>query len=151
MNKAEIGHKIMSPFLLLGVFFLDRLTKNYAMDNFIHPVRVGGVANLAYTENSGISFGLFQGNNLFFIAFTAVLIILIIVFRRKISGEKPRVHAALALILGGALGNLYDRIVHGYVIDFIDLKFFPAVFNAADSFITIGAFMILLDQILEER
>ncbi len=69
---------------------------------------------------------------------------MIMVFRRKIEPCGILVAIGIAMVVGGALGNLYDRIVYGYVIDFVNLSFFPAVFNVADSSISVGAVLIAL-------
>ncbi len=137
--------KILFPLLMLSVFVIDRLFKSYALSHFSsNPVNLLGVIQLTYIQNTGISFGMFQNMNSVFIVISAVLVAVIIILRRKISEGSIYVYLALSLIVGGALGNLYDRIAHGYVIDFVDLAFFPAVFNAADFFITIGALLILI-------
>ncbi len=85
------------------------------------------------TPNTGTFFGLAQGNNLFFIFLTLILLSLILYFYKK---EAP-LQYPLLFIITGATGNLLDRIFRGYVPDFLDFKIWP-IFNLADSFITLG-------------
>jgi signal peptidase II len=100
------------------------------------------VLHLTYVQNTGAAFGLFKG-------MTALLSVLSAVVAAWISLElrrSPRGDGklwALSLVLGGALGNLIDRVWRGYVVDFIDLRIWP-VFNLADSAITIGVIWLLL-------
>jgi len=85
---------------------------------------------------------MFHGNNLFFVAVSVVLVAALLYFRRRIRDLGLAAEAGLALVLGGALGNLYDRLAYGFVVDFFDFSFFPAVFNVADSAITAGAVLL---------
>ncbi|MFA6433353.1 MAG: signal peptidase II [Elusimicrobiales bacterium] len=137
--------RALDPALILAVFFLDRLSKTLVL-KYLYPGSepVLPFFKLTYVENTGVAFGMFRDSNDFFIVFSAVLIAALLVFRRKCSGRGPAVSAGLALVLGGALGNLYDRLAYGFVVDFFDLSFFPAVFNIADSAITAGAVLLTL-------
>ena len=99
--------------------------------------------------NTGMSFGLFQGNNFVFILISIIFIFLLFFFRKEFKGRE----VFLVMILAGAFGNLIDRIIHGHVLDFIDFKFFP-VFNVADSLIFIGVFCVIfleLKDLLKKR
>ncbi|MCG2726903.1 MAG: signal peptidase II [Elusimicrobia bacterium] len=138
-----MNQKLLSPLIILSVFAADRISKYFVL-KFILPKSFSlcGFLNFAYVENTGVAFGMFQNSNSFFIFFTIILIVAIMLFRRKMESYGVFVAIGIALVVGGALGNLYDRIVYGNVIDFIDLSFFPAVFNVADSSITIGAILI---------
>lgn len=89
------------------------------------------------TKNYGAAFGLFQGYRGLFIVVAAIVMLLIFYYRNKLD------NLALGLLLGGTIGNLIDRITHGYVIDFIDLGFWPS-FNLADSFSVIAAFILII-------
>lgn len=98
---------------------------------------------LDYTRNSGAAFSFFQGG-----AWVLALIALavsggILLFYRRVVGSPLTVRAGLALVLGGALGNLVDRVRLGYVVDFIDLRWWPA-FNLADSAISLGVGLLIL-------
>ena len=135
-----MNNKWLEPSLMLAVFFLDRFTKTFALKHlYLKSAAILPFFKLTYVENTGVAFGMFRGGNNFFIVFSAILIAALLVFRRKCSGRGLAASAGLALVLGGALGNLYDRLAYGFVVDFFDFSFFPAVFNIADSAITVGA------------
>ncbi|MFP4567356.1 MAG: signal peptidase II [Candidatus Woesearchaeota archaeon] len=125
-------------FLLLLLVLLDQITKQIFSKQTIDL----GLFAFRKVTNTGMSFGLFQGNNLIFIVITTIFIALIIYFRKEFKENK----IALTLIIAGAIGNLIDRIIHGHVIDFIDFKTFP-VFNVADSIIFIGVMIIIYTEI----
>ncbi len=133
----------------VGAYLLDRLTK-YLAERYLAgkpPVQVvPDVAQLRYTTNSGGAFGLFGGQPWLFFAATLVVCAAIVVASARLSSGASAL--GLGLILGGALGNLTDRIIRGpgvsgHVIDFIDFHVWP-VFNLADSAIVVGALVILL-------
>lgn len=88
------------------------------------------------TRNYGAAFGLFQGYRWLFIIVALIVIFLIFKFRNRFN------NLALGFLLGGTLGNLIDRLIYGYVIDFIDLGFWPS-FNIADLFSTLGVLLLL--------
>lgn len=87
------------------------------------------------TRNYGAAFGLFQGYKWLFVIVAVIVVFLIYKYRNLNN-------LALGLLLGGTIGNLVDRLVYGYVIDFINLGFWPS-FNLADSFSTIGVFLLI--------
>ena len=137
--------KSLTPALVLLVFVLDRVTKAWALKSlFGRSVAVLSFFRLTYAENTGVSFGLFKDRNMFFLAFSAGLVGVLLLLRRKIQAHGAAAALGFALVLGGALGNLYDRISYGFVVDFFDFSFFPAVFNVADSAITCGAVLLAL-------
>lgn len=143
-----------SPALLLGVagggVALDQWSKHWATANlaFHEPVRVvGDWVSLTYTRNSGIAFGMFAGKNFPFYIFSIVAALAVF----WLWVRHPRLPLArqwsLALILGGAIGNLVDRMRTGEVVDFILLAWrgheFP-VFNVADMCVTCGVILFAL-------
>jgi signal peptidase II len=112
---------------------------------------VDGLFNLTYVRNTGAAFGIFAGSHEvfrrpFLIGVSIVAIGFIVVMLRRLRDDATGLAVALAFILGGAIGNLIDRIVYGEVIDFLDVYWstyhWPA-FNVADSFITIGVAITL--------
>jgi signal peptidase II len=141
-----VKQKWFEPSLVLAVFLADRLAKFLVLESLSHrSVPVLPFLRLTYVENTGVAFGMFRDSNSFFTALSIVLVAVLLVFRRRTSGGRaPAASAGLALVLGGALGNLYDRIAYGFVVDFFDLSFFPAVFNVADSAITAGAALLAI-------
>lgn len=131
-----------------AVVFLDRITKIF-FSNLLSlgeslPV-IPHVLHATLVHNTGIAFGFFRDQGVVFIVIPVIAIILLIFnlyyYRQNNAVLNRSYIIAFSLILGGALGNLFDRIVYGYVVDFIDFRVWP-VFNIADSAITIGAVMI---------
>jgi signal peptidase II len=126
----------------LAVIALDRWTKQLATEHLFHsglrsvPI-LGEYIRLTYVENRGAAFGLLQDQTAFFILVGLVVISVIVASYRYIPEPSWVLNVCLGLQMGGAIGNLIDRIHVGYVVDFIDLTFWP-VFNVADSAICIG-------------
>lgn len=105
---------------------------------------IPGVFSLTYSENRGVAFGLFQDGTVFFAITTSIVIILfsILLFRNY---KKSKLFAtAAALIIGGGLGNLFERVVLGYVVDYLSLSFFPPICNFADYCITAGTICLIV-------
>ena len=131
-----------------GVYVLDQLTKAMVVRTLRGrpPIRiVPGVVDLNYTENAGGAFGLFGGQPWLFFGATLAVSVVIVIASLRVSDWVTAV--ALGLILGGALGNLTDRIlrgpgVSGRVVDFIDFHIWP-VFNLADCAIVVGALVMV--------
>ena len=100
--------------------------------------------NLTYVENRGVAFGIFQDMRWVFVAVTCILLFLIIfyMFRKRPKGKLFYICAGM--IIGGGVGNLIDRLVHGYVVDYLAVSFFPPVCNFADYCITIGVFILVI-------
>jgi signal peptidase II len=140
----------------VAVYLLDRLTKYLAARYLAGepPVQViPHVVQLRYTTNAGGAFGLFGGQPWLFFGATVVVCAAIAIGSARLSSTGSAI--GFGLILGGALGNLTDRIIRGpgvsgRVIDFIDFRIWP-VFNAADSAIVIGALIVLLAGLRRSR
>ena len=134
--------------IMVATVSIDRITKSFfsgllsfgeslpVIKNFLH---------MTIVHNTGIAFGLFRDRGIVFIIIPVIALILLIFniyyYRQNNEGLSRTYIVAFSLILAGAIGNLYDRIVFGYVIDFIDFRVWP-VFNIADSAITIGACLV---------
>ena len=134
------------------VFALDQWTKQLAIDGLSNPFRVIEVTpfmNFVLAWNPGVSFGLFQGQAPWvMIAATSAITIGFCIWMWRTRDRMLRL--ALALVVGGAIGNLVDRLRHGAVTDFIDLHvagYHWPIFNIADSSITIGAALLLIDSL----
>ena len=137
-------------------FLIDQVSKLIVLKNIdllSSGVNVFVGFNLVYVENKGVSFGLLSNFNIpFYLGILSLIIsgyIIFLIIKTKKNSEV----ISLSLILSGALGNGYDRLINGYVIDFIDIyvnKFHWPAFNFADSFITIGA-VIFLTQMLQNK
>ncbi|MBI4657195.1 MAG: signal peptidase II [Elusimicrobia bacterium] len=141
----------LSFILIISVFTLDRIAKTLALKYlFLKTLKITPFLSFTYVENTGVSFGMFRDNNAFFTVFSAALIGILMLIRRRLASRGKALLFGVSLIIGGALGNLYDRIVYRCVIDFIDLKFFPAVFNPADFSITTGAVLAAFGMFSEQ-
>ena len=132
---------------------VDQASKFFISSSLTPGEPVTVIKNFFYltlVHNTGAAFGLLKNSTFFFsgISFTAILFI--IFYLKKKRDEKFTFKLGLAMILGGAIGNLADRIRLGYVVDFLDFRVWP-VFNIADSCITIGAFLILLSIFIHKR
>ena len=137
--KKHRAWVLVAALLLL----LDRATKVWALQKLaVHgPVVLGKYFWLNYVENTGMAFGLFQNANVVLMIVMLVVIGYMIYSWKYIMNYGAWAQWGAVLILTGALGNLYDRLNLGFVVDFIDLRVWP-VFNVADSLITIGAVML---------
>lgn len=107
-------------------------------------------ARIVHWSNSGVAFGMLQGMNPVFIILAFVVAGMIIFYYQKLLKEEWLLKLALMLELGGAVGNLVDRIKYGHVIDFVSVGNFP-VFNVADSCITVGVILLLIGVWLQEK
>src|SRR5579864_3146834 len=134
------------------VVFCDQLSKRYIATHFLpgeSRIVIPHILYLTYVQNYHGAFGLFGSHPLILTAAAAVVLIGFYLWYRK-EGAGPFVHTAFALIFGGAVGNIIDRVRFGYVHDFFDLRVWP-VFNIADSAITIGVILLLTQMLLHER
>ncbi|BCV20912.1 signal peptidase II [Moorella sp. Hama-1] len=134
------------PFLLLVALVLavDQVSKYLIRTNFQPneslPV-IGSIFHLTYVHNPGAAFGLLAHKTQVFIGVTVLVAIIILAAYRYLPPGRPLLRLALALMLGGALGNLLDRLRFGYVVDFLDLRIWP-VFNLADMAIVAGVIIL---------
>ena len=145
--------------IALAVIALDQLTKSMVLSAFrLHDSHtVTPFFNLVRVHNTGAAFSFLAGatgwQRWFFVVLGAVAAVFIVWMLRRHGGQRM-FGWALALILGGALGNVIDRLLHGYVVDFVQIHwqgwYFPS-FNVADSAITIGAGLLILDELLRVR
>ena len=111
---------------------------------------VEGFFYLTLVRNTGAAFGIFSNHGgLFFLIVSCLAVITIAIFLRKKPVSLPR-DLGFALILGGAVGNLIDRVRLGYVVDFFDFRIWP-VFNVADSAITVGALLVIISALSRKR
>ena len=136
----------------LIVIIIDRILKVLVTNNFVLNVRnkiIDGFFYITNCHNEGAAFSLFSGNVLFLIFITLIVLFLIY---RSINKENVNKIGILAygLLLGGILGNLFDRIVRGFVIDYINVSFF-SIFNLADIAITFGVVLLIIDNIKESK
>ena len=151
--------KLTNLFFILLIFFVDRISKylivSFNNDNGQIDIPITSFLNINLIWNNGIAFGLLSFNGSYgynlvtIIIFIVILILTIILFNAK---KLNRV--ALILIIGGALGNFYDRIYYSAVPDFIDFYFKGFhwfIFNIADIFITLGVICLIYDEVFLEK
>ena len=150
-NNNKIINKILTlviPMVVLTI--IDRLSKYLAQTNLKDKqplVLIKDVFELYYLENTGAAFGILAGKQIFFYIITIAIIAIVVVLYFKIPVQKHFffLRFICILIISGALGNLYDRIVQHYVVDFLYFSAinFP-IFNIADIYVTIGAIAFII-------
>lgn len=133
-------------FLILLAFLADRLTKWWAASFLAEngPTEINSFLFVRETYNRGIAFGMFQGIGPIVGWLTIVVIAGMVVYLALLPKQERLMRIGLALAIGGALGNLVDRISAGEVLDFIQLPFRTGIFNVADVMIQLGIAMVLL-------
>jgi signal peptidase II len=129
------------------VVVLDQLTKHLFWSNGRNYEIITGYFNITLVKNAGAAFGMFQGARLFFVIASFVAVVLIIYLGVRLPKDQRARRVLLGLILGGAVGNLIDRVATGQVTDFLQIgvagHYWP-VFNVADMGVTIGAVLLIL-------
>jgi len=125
------------------VVVLDQLSKAWVVRHLpvYAPVdwipQLSPLLSFTFVKNTGVAFGLFPQLGGIFTVLSAIVILSIMIFQRAIAGTDLWIYGGLGLVTGGALGNLIDRLTRGYVVDFIDVNFWPLhewpIFNLADS------------------
>ncbi len=160
-ESSRFGHL---PWLLLSVLILvaDRVTKDILEGGLSMYQRIEvipGYFDWTLAYNTGAAFSFLADadgwQRWFFAAIAIVVSVVLVVWLKRLKRHETLLAVALAMVLGGALGNLYDRVVLGHVVDFILVHwqsrwFFPA-FNLADTFITIGAILLALDMFKSDK
>ena len=135
--------------LLVLIIFADQLSK-WLVVAYLQGKEsvylIKGVLRFTYVENDGAAFGMLDDHRWVFLVLSTVMIIALIFYIVKYKPSSKWVMTSLILIVGGGIGNMIDRILLGYVIDFIDFCAFPNlwrwVFNIADSAVCVGTFML---------
>ena len=158
--KNEYKKKIViSIFILLTLFLLDRISKvlilNILEENGIVDIYINSFLNFYLVWNKGIGFGLLSSDQEYFYNIVTALIVLInFVIIYLLFNETGAKYYFLLIILGGSLGNLFDRIFFSAVPDFIDLNYNGYhwfIFNVADIFITIGIILLILAELISYK
>lgn len=127
------------------VFTFDQIIK-YFIARAMLPGQsiplIKNILHLTYVQNRGAAFGLFYNQQGFLLIVNLIVMGIILYFHRTLK-KSSLLQVPLGFILGGSLGNVFDRIFRHYVVDFIDIRIWP-VFNLADSMINIGVFLIII-------
>jgi signal peptidase II len=132
-------------FIIILAYAADRLTKWWVANNLadFQPVKINAFLTLQPTFNRGVAFGMFQGIGPL-IGWLSILIVLgMFVYLIRIPRQQWLLRLGLAMIIGGALGNMIDRITAGEVLDFIHVSFLPGIFNISDLLVNLGMIISL--------
>lgn len=156
--KKTIRDYAILIFTGLIIVILDQFTKNLVRQNLDYsqiwyPPGMDWLYPHAYVVhwyNKGAAFGMFQDGSMVFTVLAVIISILIIIYFPRVAKEDWPLRLALGLQLGGAIGNLIDRITVGHVTDFIAISEFP-VFNVADSAITMGVIVLIIGMWINEK
>jgi|TARA_B110000259_G_scaffold183513_1_gene228905 signal peptidase II len=155
MIKVDLKKITLNFIIVFAIFLADRLSKIYILkvaklENTV-DIYINSYLNFYLIWNKGIAFGLFSfEENLIYNLISSIILIISIALIVMIIKSEGIKRYSLILILGGAFGNLFDRIYYSAVPDFIDLHingFHWFIFNVADVFITIGVFCLILDEL----
>lgn len=160
-----MNRRSRSRWILIGcavvVLALDQLTKAWVVANLplYTPTNLveslAPILSLTFVKNTGVAFGLFPQLGAFFTVLQAIVILGILYYQRTLPPDELWLHVSLGLVVGGALGNLVDRLTRGYVVDFFDVNLWPLhtwpVFNIADSAIVMGVMILLIDSFVEQQ
>lgn len=134
--------------IILGGIIIDQITKALA-SAYLKPIYslpiIEDIFHFTYRENTGMAFGMLKEHRWIFMLVSTILIIGMGIYLFGMKSENRLYDVSLSLILSGGVGNMIDRIFLGYVVDFIDCRFINfAVFNGADSFVCVGAGILML-------
>ena len=139
------------------VFVIDRVTKAWVSENIplgtARPI-VGDYVRIVHAQNTGAAFGLLPERTTLLSVLSVVAVLAIVYYYRQIASNSALVSATLGMQLGGAFGNLLDRIAQGYVVDFVDVGIGDVrfwAFNVADSSIVVGIILVTLALWYEEH
>ena len=147
-DKIHEQRFVLQILIIAAAVVIDQISKQI-ITSILGPWEtmpvLGKVFSLTYIENTGASFGLFQGARIFFLIVTAITLVALGIYMVKERKKQTLwLRVCLSLIVAGAAGNFIDRIIFGYVRDFLDFSglYFPYIFNVADACLVVGAIML---------
>lgn len=155
-RNGTLINTLVIALVAIAVLWLDQYTKHLVLQH----VRYGSYVQMVvprllrwnFAENYHGAFGLFGSNAVWLIGMAIVVLVLFWFSFREAAVRSRLVRVAFGMIVGGAIGNIVDRLHYGYVIDFIDFyKIWPNIFNVADSCITVGVALLLLSSLATRR
>lgn len=148
---------IIYTLIILGIVVLDQLVKWWSLSSLKEmgtlPI-IQDVFHLTYAENTGAAFSILAGKQTFLIAITSVAMIVMFAYLMKWSKNPGEFWAkiAFAMMIGGGIGNLIDRVRFGFVVDMFDARIINfAIFNIADSFVSVGVALFVLSEFVINR
>lgn len=142
--------------IIVSIFLLDRFTKVLVINNLSLGESISIIndfLNITYVNNHGAAFGIMDGK-VIFIVIVSILIFAYLIYEIRKESHSKLITISISFVIGGLLGNLFDRVVYGHVIDFFDFNLFGydfAIFNVGDAFIVIGTILLAIGFLLEER
>lgn len=153
MKKLSIKKYALFSAIIFGGVLIDQITKLLSV-KFLRPVStvpiIEDVIHLTYVENRGAAFGMLADSRWVFMIISTLSIIGMLFFLYSGLAQTRLYEIAIAMIISGGIGNMIDRTALGYVIDMIDFRLINfAVFNGADSFVCVGAGLLILALILD--
>lgn len=146
--------------VLFGSVILDQLTKAIVVSQMALYEEVPflpGLIRFYHTRNTGAAFSMFSDNRWVFMVFSVIAMVIMTYLLVKFHGRHWLLSVSLAAVLGGGIGNMIDRVLSGYVVDFLDFQFMKfAVFNVADIFVTCGSvalavYILFIEPKVEKR
>ena len=146
-KRTPREYVLYSAIIVIGII-LDQITKLLSV-KFLSVIDtcpiIKGVIHLTYVENRGAAFGIFENQRWIFMLTSSVMIIALLLYLYLGFAENKLYAVSMSMIVSGGIGNMIDRLALGYVVDFIDFRIIKfAVFNGADSFVCIGAGLLVL-------
>ena len=139
--------KIMTFIIAALSIVVDQVIKIFVINN-LQPIKsvtvIDNLLTFTYVENKGMAFGMLANQRWIFIALTSIVILALVIAVFKLKNQSRLFYISAALLIGGGIGNLIDRILYGYVVDYIALSFFPPVCNFADYCVTAGVIIFLV-------
>ena len=139
--------KIMTFIIAALSIVVDQVIKIFVINN-LQPIKsvtvIDNLLTFTYVENKGMAFGMLANQRWIFIALTSSVILALVIAVFKLKNQSRLFYISAALLIGGGIGNLIDRILYGYVVDYIALSFFPPVCNFADYCVTAGVIIFLV-------
>ena len=138
--------------IVLLITVIDQTLK-YCVVNYMslgQSMPLLGLLKLTYVRNTGAAFSLFSGYSPYLALLSLLIILVVVHFHYRVPEKSYFLQTGMALILGGSLGNLMDRVYRSYVVDYVDVTFWP-VFNFADVAINVGVLIIIIEIFILER
>jgi len=157
----KLQERVPYVFLTLAILGFDRWTKVLIQSRFAlneSASIIDGFFDITYVQNTGVAFGIFSSissptKSVILSLFSACAVVVVITYSVRSPQQNRLLQIALSLILGGALGNLYDRLAYGYVVDFLEFyvgKYHWPSFNIADAAISVGVALLALEIVRNE-
>lgn len=155
MSRSRSSSTIVILIVAAIAFYLDQLSKHWVIAHFLpgqSRIVVPHLLRWTYEQNAHGAFGMFGSNPILLVAMAIVVLVVFAFLFRDAAARSKLVRVAFGMILGGAIGNIADRFLHHFVVDFIDFyRIWPNIFNVADSCITIGVILLILSSLVKPQ